>query len=186
MSTTQAGGSTTDQAKETAQQAAEQARGAAREGAQRARDRARDEVDRRSTQVGEQASTTAEAIRQASSHLRDEGHDGPARVVEQAAGRLERAGGWLKESDGDRILEDAEDFARRKPWAVMGAGLAAGFVLSRMLKTSSRERYRRTQPARSELPEQATPAVPATGAETIVSQPPRTVPGTPTPGPGMG
>jgi hypothetical protein len=126
---------------ETAQQGAEQVKDKAREGAEQARTRARDEVDRRSTQAGEQVSATADAIRQASSHLREQGQDGPARLVDQAAGHVERAGSWLQESDGDRILHDVEDFARRQPLAVVAAGVAAGFALSRLLKASSRDRY---------------------------------------------
>jgi uncharacterized protein YjbJ (UPF0337 family) len=154
MSTTQADGSATEQAKQSAQQAAEQAKGAAREGAQQARDRARDEVDRRSTEAGRQVSATADAIRQASSHLREQGQDAPARVVEQAAGHVERAGNWLQESDGDRILQDVEGFARRQPLAVIAGGVVVGFALSRLLKASSRERYERTtaQPPSRQLP----------------------------------
>jgi hypothetical protein len=132
---------------ETAQQGAEQVKDKAREGAEQARTRARDEVDRRSTQAGEQVSATAGAIRQASSHLREQGQDGPARFVDQAAGHVERAGSWLQESDGDRILHDVEDFARRQPLVVVAGGIAAGFALSRLLKASSRDRYDRRGPA---------------------------------------
>jgi acyl-CoA reductase-like NAD-dependent aldehyde dehydrogenase len=143
MSTTPADGSATDQAKQGAQQATEQVKDKAREGAQQARDRARDEVDRRSTEAGEQVSATADAIRQASSHLREQGQDTPARLVEQAAGHVERAGGWLQESDGDRILNDVEDLARRNPLAVIAGGVVVGFALSRVLKASSRDRHGR-------------------------------------------
>src|SRR5689334_4939704 len=132
---------------DTAQQGAEQVKDKAREGAQQARDRARDEVDRRSTDAGQQVSATADAIRQASSHLREQGQDGPARLVEQAAGHVERAGSWLQESDGDRILHDVEDFARRQPLVVVAGGIAVGFALSRLLKASSRDRYDRREPA---------------------------------------
>jgi uncharacterized protein YjbJ (UPF0337 family) len=177
MSSTQADGSATDQAKQRAQQGAEQVKGAAQQGAQQARDRARDEVDRRSTEAGTQVSATADAIRQASSHLREQGQDGPARVVEQAAGHVERAGSWLQESDGDRILHDVEDFARRQPLAVIAGGVVVGFALSRLLKASSRDRYERGSaqppsrqiPARttstsSSMPPVPTPAEPRTGA----------------------
>ncbi|HEY7073756.1 MAG TPA: hypothetical protein VH418_00240 [Solirubrobacteraceae bacterium] len=156
MSSTQADGSATEQARQTAQQGAEQVKDKAREGAEQARARARDEVDRRSTQAGEQVSATAGAIRQASSHLREQGQDGPARLVDQAAGHVERAGSWLQESDGDRILHDVEDFARRQPLVVVAGGIAVGFALSRLLKASSRDRYDRRgsspQPNGRQLP----------------------------------
>jgi hypothetical protein len=57
------------------------------------------------------------------------------------ADRVERAGGWLRDSDGDAILRDVEDFGRRNPLAVAAGGLAVGFALSRLLKASSRDRY---------------------------------------------
>jgi hypothetical protein len=79
--------------------------------------------------------------------LRKQGKDKPAQYVEQAADRAERLGGYLEESDGDRILRDVEDFARRNPWAVAAGGLVLGFVASRMLKASSGERYRSSLPA---------------------------------------
>jgi hypothetical protein len=130
MASTQMGDSPTEQAKEKAQQAGEQAKS-----------RVRDEVDRRSTQAGEQATTVADAIRQASQQLREQGQDGAAKPIEQAADRVESAGRWLRDSDGDRILGDVEDFGRRNPLAVVAGGVAIGFALSRLLKASSTQRY---------------------------------------------
>lgn len=179
MSASPADGSATEQAKQGAQQATEQVKGAAREGAQQARDRARDEVDRRSTEAGEQVSATADAIRQASSHLREQGQDQPARLVEQAAGHVERAGSWLQDSDGDRILNDVEDFARRNPMAVIAGGVVVGFALSRLLKASSRDRYERgpVRPPSRQLPARTTPGGDGMGA---TAPPPPTIdPATP-------
>jgi len=42
--------------------------------------------------------------------------------------------------DPERLMADAEDFARRQPWLVAGVGLIAGFVLARSLKASSGRR----------------------------------------------
>ena len=114
----------------------------AREVAGQARGRVSQEVDRRSTQAGEQVNSNASDARSVADELRKQGKDGPARYVEQAADRAERLGGYLQESDGDRILRDVEDFARRNPWAVAAGGLLVGFAASRMLKASSGDRYR--------------------------------------------
>ena len=127
---------------EKAREVAGQAQDKAREAAGQARGRASQEVDRRSTQAGEQVSSSAGDARTVAEELRKQGKDAPARYVEQAADRAERLGGYLQESDGDRILRDVEDFARRNPWAVAAGGLVVGFVASRMLKASSSERYR--------------------------------------------
>ena len=84
--------------------------------------------------------------------LRKQGNDAPARYAEQAADRVEQVGTWLRDSDGDRILGDVEDFARRNPWGVAAAGLALGFAAARLLKASSAERYGRASAEPPRLP----------------------------------
>jgi ElaB/YqjD/DUF883 family membrane-anchored ribosome-binding protein len=140
---------TQDKAREVAGQAQDKAREVvgqapdrAREAAGQARGRVSQEVDRRSSQAGEQVSSNASDARSVADELRKQGRDAPARYVEQAADRAERIGGYLQQSDGDRILRDVEDFARRNPWAVAAGGLLVGFAASRMLKASSGDRYR--------------------------------------------
>jgi ElaB/YqjD/DUF883 family membrane-anchored ribosome-binding protein len=125
-----------------ATEVASQAQDRAREAAGQARGRMREQVDRRSTEIGERVGGTAGDARTVAEELRNQGKDAPAKYVEQAADRVERLGGYLQESDADRILGDVEDYARRNPWAVAAAGLALGFAASRMLKASSGERYR--------------------------------------------
>jgi len=129
------------QAKDKAQEAGAQAKEKAQEAGAQARGRVRDEVDRRSTEAGEQAGATAQALRDASGRLRDDGKEPVARGLEQVADRIERAGGWLRDADGDSILRDIEDFGRRNTLAVVAGGMAMGFAASRLLKASSRRRY---------------------------------------------
>lgn len=131
------------QAQDKATEVASQAQDRAREAAGQARGRVREQVDRRSTQLGEQVSSTASDARSVADELRNQGKQTPARYVEQAAERAERLGGYLHESDGERLLNDVEDFARRNTWAVVVGGLALGFAASRLLKASSADRYRR-------------------------------------------
>ena len=101
-------------------------------------------LDERTTQVGGQAREAALAMRETGSHLRTTGVSGDqplAGVFEVAADRVEQLGGYLERTSGDRLLRDAEDFARRHPWAVAGVGLVAGLAASRFLKASSERRY---------------------------------------------
>jgi hypothetical protein len=121
----------TEQAKERMQGAAQQAKG-----------RLSEQVDQRSTEAGQQVSTVAEDVRSVAQELRTQGKDTPARYAEQAAERVQSAGRWLEQSDGDQLLRDVEGFARRNPWAVVAGGLVLGLAASRMLKASSGERYR--------------------------------------------
>lgn len=145
------GGSAGDQARQAAADAQEKGKEKAQEVAGQAKSKLREQVDQRSTDAGQRVRSTAGDLRTVSDELRRQGKDTPARYAEQAAERVERAGGWLEQSDGDRILREVEDFGRRNPWAIAAGGLALGFVASRLLKASSQNRYqtslaeRRTQ-----------------------------------------
>ena len=141
MSETTTAPGAADQARAKTEDVGVQAKEKAQEAGQQARDRVRDEVDRRSTEAGEQAGSTAQALRQASHRLREDGNEPVAKGMEQVAQRVESAGSWLRDADGDRILRDVEDFGRRNPLAVVAGGVAVGFAVSRLLKASSRRRY---------------------------------------------
>lgn len=177
MATQSPSGSATDNAKEQVQEKAQDAQEKLKGGAQQAQARMREQVDQRSTQAGEQVNATAEALRTTSRQLRDQGQDAPAQAAEKAAHHAERLGGYLSESSADRILDDLEDFGRRQPLAVIGLGVAAGFLASRFLKASSRERYQgRTngaQPARTATAPTptATPPAPTTAPPTPLATP---------------
>jgi hypothetical protein len=132
----------TAQAQEKAQEVAGQAKEQAQQAAGQAKEQIRTQVDERSTQAGEQVSQQAGDIRTVAEQLREQGKDGPAKVAEQAADRIEQVGTYLKNSDADRILGDVEDFARRKPGAVIAGGMALGLLASRFLKASQTDRYR--------------------------------------------
>jgi hypothetical protein len=127
--------------------------------------------------------------------LRSQGKDGPAKIADQAAERVESLGSYLSSADADRILSDVEDFGRRNPWAVALGGVALGFAASRLLKASSSERYQ----ARSASGASGTSTGTGTGTGTPAlprqtggtpgsfggppTEPPRTAPST-TPAPG--
>jgi hypothetical protein len=131
-----------DQEKGKAQEAAQVAQEKAQEAKGKARNRVSSEVDTRSTQAGEQAQSVAEDVRSFGEHLRGQGKDKPAEYADKAAQRVTQVSDYLKRSDGDAILRDAERVGRDKPWAVMAGGLALGIVASRFLKASSSRRYR--------------------------------------------
>jgi hypothetical protein len=145
-------GSTAERVKDQAAQQAEQVKQQAQQATGQAKDRLREQVDQRSTQAGERAASTAQDVRSVADELRRQGKEQPANVAEQAAARIERVGGYLTESDADRILGDVEDFGRRNPWAVAVGGLALGFVASRFLKASSSRRYQQLQGGSSHPP----------------------------------
>jgi hypothetical protein len=136
-------GDAKEQVKEQAGQVKDQAQQQAQQVKEQAGGRLKSEVDRRSTETGERVQSQAQDLRSVGEQLREQGKDGPAKVADQVAERVERVGGYLHESDGERILDDVEDFARRNPWAVVAGGVVLGIVASRLLKASSVERSQR-------------------------------------------
>src|SRR5918993_5878876 len=134
-------GSTTGQVKDQVKEKAQVARDKARGAMGQARGRISDQVDQRSTQAGDQVHSTAQDVRNVAEQLRNQGKDTPARVAEQVADRAESFGTYLRYADGERLLRDVEDVARRRPWLVAAGGVALGFAASRFLKASSRRRY---------------------------------------------
>jgi hypothetical protein len=132
---------TAEQVKERVGEGAQQVQRKAVEAKQQTRERMRQKVDTRSTQTGEQMTRTASAIRQTAQQLRGDQQEMPANVLDGVADRAERLGQYLTTTDGDRLLRDVEQFARRQPWLVAGGGAVLGFVASRFMKASSSRRY---------------------------------------------
>jgi gas vesicle protein len=122
-------------------QAQQQVQQKAEEVKSKAGDQLRTQVDQRSTQAGEQVQAVSEALRTSSGQLREQGKEGPAKLIEQTAGKVEGLGSYLRDSNADSILSDVESWARRRPWAAAGIGVVIGFIGSRFLKASSSRRY---------------------------------------------
>jgi hypothetical protein len=147
-----------DQVKQKAGEAKEQVKEQAQQAAGQARGRVRDEADRRSTQAGERVQAQASDLRSVGEQLRQQGKEGPAKIADRVAERAERAGEYLQRSDGDTLLEDLEEIARKNPWAVVAGGVVLGFAASRLLKASSRDRYDQRTGGQGGLGQRSLPA----------------------------
>ena len=147
-----------------AQQAAGQAQEKVQAAAGQAQAKIREQLDQRSSQLAEQAQQQASDLKSVSAALRDQGKDRPAQMVDRLAGYAQQAGTYLRDTDADSMLSDAEDLGRRKPAAVAAGALALGLVASRFLKASSRRRYSARQSQQSVPPRRGTPAGPVTPA----------------------
>jgi len=121
-------------------------------------------------------------VRSVGEHLRSQGKDKPAELADKAAERVAEISDYLKRSDGDAILRDAERLGRDKPWAVMAGGIALGIVASRFLKASSSRRYhelesssnlpaRRTDVDRAAISTGTAPATPVTSPAPDATRP---------------
>jgi len=132
---------TTEQVKERVNQGAQQIQDKASEAKLRTRERVREQVDNRSTITGQQMTKTGSALRQTAQQLRGDQQEQQAKVLEAVAERTERFGRYLSETDGDKLLRDAERIARQRPWVVAGGGAVLGFLGARFTKASSSRRY---------------------------------------------
>lgn len=128
------------QVQDKAQEVASQAQEKGQQAASHAKNKLREQLDQRSSQAAEQINQQASDLRAVSNSLREQGKDGPASAAGRLADYADRAGGYLQEKDSDALLADAEDLARRQPWAVAAGALALGFAASRFLKASSAKR----------------------------------------------
>lgn len=109
--------------------------------------RVRDTLDTRSTQLADQITPYAEGFRRASHHLEAQGSTSGGRAVGRLAEQVQQVSNYLRRSDADRFLGDVENFARERPWAAGGIGVALGFMGARFLKASSETRYSSRYPA---------------------------------------
>ena len=85
------------------------------------------------TQVGDTLQKVATHIRQAGEELRGE-QPQVAGFIDAAAERVDDAATYLRERDASEALENVQRFARNQPALVIGAGLAAGLVIGRILR----------------------------------------------------
>ncbi len=114
----------------------------------------REQVQQRSTQAGAHVEAVGHALRSGVEQLRTEGKRSSATVLDKVADRAEHLGGYMQSADAERILDDVESFARRRPWLTAGAAALAGFIASRLVKASSDRRYEDQSQLSSTYPRQ--------------------------------
>lgn len=122
--------------------ATEQAAAVAGEARQQAGAVAGDLRERLSEQMEDQVQRGAGALRQWADDLAglaDHAYrDSPAKnVVAQAADRGHRAADYLDQRGARGLVDDIQDFARRRPGAFLGSAILAGFAAGRLAKAGS-------------------------------------------------
>ena len=111
----------------------------------RAKNVVTDQIDQRSKALGTAVGTHAGNLRAVAQTLREQNQEGSAHLADMAADRLSGVGTYLETTDGDRLIADAEQLARRQPIVTVGVGVVLGLIAARMLKASSADRYDRYQ-----------------------------------------
>jgi hypothetical protein len=129
-----------ESARDAAREAGEHVRQAAGDTARRVRDQGVSLAAEQKDRAAEELSHFGKALRCAADTLHEEGDDNIADYAEMAADRIDRATGYLRDSDFGRLVGDAEQATRRRPELVYGGMFIAGLALSRFLKASARNR----------------------------------------------
>jgi hypothetical protein len=127
-----------DTAKEKGSAALEQVKAGAASATQQAKEAARNYVAKQKDMVGNKVGEYAEAVHAAAERLKAEDGNMLAEPAKRAAVQLDRFAGYLHEAEPTEMLDDLEQFARRKPEVVFGGLFVAGLVAARFLKASRR------------------------------------------------
>ena len=120
------------QVSEAAQAAARQARRAARSLVSEVGDQVRGLMDRQVELGADLGLEVADAVRAAAERLED-AVSPLAGVLHGAADRIDDWSDLVRESSAGDLLDEAQDFVRRRPAVVFGAAAAAGFLLYRLM-----------------------------------------------------
>lgn len=148
MATRNTGGSEGTQPPTLKDQAADLARKAgrgAREVATQTQSQAQTRLERGKQDAAVTLSSVATRLRESGSQLRSsDAQDFAGEYIERAAQQIERAAHYVQNADLREMVDEVEDFARRRPAVFIGSAFAAGILAARFLK-SSREGERASE-----------------------------------------
>jgi hypothetical protein len=125
------------------QEAAQQNQGVSdqiRQTTHQAQETAKTMLASQKVQAAEGLNSLAQALRQTGQSLRQQDQATIADYTNRAAEQINSLSATLRDKDFDEILQDVEDFARRRPEVVLGGAVAVGFLLARFLKSHSPHR----------------------------------------------
>ena len=122
-----------------------------------ARSMVRNMADQQKHKVASRLGGVAQALHETAKTLEKQNATA-GRYAGLAARQVDRATKALKERAVEELVGEAEDFARRQPMLFIGGAMAAGFILSRVIKSGEA------------TPAQAVRPVEATGAEALGGQ----------------
>ena len=118
----------------------------ARDAATEVQSQARNRIERGKQDAATTLSSVATSLLQSGLQLRDEQQDMAGEYVERAARQIERAANYVQTADLREVVNEVEDFARRRPALFIGSAFAAGLLAARFLKSSRNTPRRRDEP----------------------------------------
>ncbi len=108
----------------------------ARQVATQAQSQAQTRLDRGKQEAAVTLTSVATSLLNSGMQLRDEQQDLASEYVERAARQVERAANYVQNADLREVVDQVEDFARRRPAVFIGSAFAAGLLAARFLKSS--------------------------------------------------
>jgi ElaB/YqjD/DUF883 family membrane-anchored ribosome-binding protein len=136
-------GSSSEETAESVKSAAEQAKAKAeastRELREQAKESAKSAAAGQTSRAGHALGTAAEAFRETGRNLREKDMNMMANLADRTAERMQDISGYLLENEIDDLIDDAEEFVRRRPVLSISGAFFAGVVLSRFLKASGKK-----------------------------------------------
>lgn len=111
----------------------------ARQVAERAETTLRSRMESRRKDAALTMTSVASSLMQSGGHLRDQEQSMAGEYVERTAKQIERAAQYVENADLGEMLDNVEDFARRRPTVFIGAAFALGLLGARFLKSSRRK-----------------------------------------------
>jgi len=135
-----------DELKRTAAAMSDDMTAKAREAATQAKQSGVRYAHEKKARLAEELGVFSGAIRKASDKLHDEHHDSIASYVDAAAEQLDCCRQSIESKEVGELVDDAQDFVRRRPEVVYGGLFVAGLAAMRFLKASPPPR--KTTPSR--------------------------------------
>lgn len=129
--------------KEQASDLGKKATQGARQVAASAQSQAQSRLERGKHDAALTLTSVATSLLNSGMQLRDGEQPLAGEYVERAARQIERAAHYVQNADLREVVDEVEDFARRRPAVFIGSAFAAGLLAARFLK-SSRTSHRRS------------------------------------------
>jgi hypothetical protein len=91
----------------------------------------------RKERLVEQLNDTAGALRETGAQMDENNRS--ADLVRMSARKIEQLGGYLGSREIDDIMDDLQQYARSKPWMIMGGAFVLGIAAARFIKAGGRQ-----------------------------------------------
>ncbi|KJS33521.1 MAG: hypothetical protein VR64_01770 [Desulfatitalea sp. BRH_c12] len=91
----------------------------------------------RKERLVEQLNDTAGALRETGAQMDESNRS--ADLVRMSAKKIEQLGGYLGSREIDDIVDDLQQYARSKPWMIMGGAFVLGIAAARFIKAGGRQ-----------------------------------------------